>query len=430
MRTMRVLAMCPMLCLCISAPAQSRNHDSPIASVVSQVAELVASDGQPADVLGIAVAISGTTVVAGAENHNQYTGAAYVFGQEGNLGAIHQVAELTASDGTAGDYFGSALAISGDIIVVGSPGGNNGYQPGSVYVFVKPATGWTNMTETATLTASDASVDDFFGTSVSISGNTIVVGARHPNGPTPGAAYVFVEPPSGWVNMTQTAELTPSDGTRGDQFATSVSISGNTVVAGSPEATIQQSTQGSAYVFVEPATGWADSTETAKLVAADPQEGAQVGFSSSIDGNTVMLGAPRFSTQFYSAQGAAYVFVEPATGWKNMVSTAQLTASDGQANDHFGNSVAISGNDVLIGSPNDNVGVSLEQGAGYVFVKTQRGWRSTTHFALKILASDGGANDSFGYAVALENGAGVVGAPGHTVGSNQAQGAAYVFVHQ
>jgi hypothetical protein len=404
--------------------AQSADLSLPSPLSISQVAELVASDGQPFDSLGIAVAISGKTVVAGAVNHNQTQGAAYVFTGEG------QVAELTASDGMMYDYFGSAVAISGDTIVVGSPLGDNEEEPGSVYVYVKPSTGWTNMTETAKLTVSDAMNGDLFGTSVAITGNTIVVGARHPNGPTLGEAYVFVEPPSGWMDMTETAILTASDGEPQDQFGNSVAISGNTVVVGAPVATIQQGGQGVGYVFVEPQTGWVDMTQTGKLVASDPQSGAQLGYSASIDGDTIVLGAPRYSTQFYSTQGASYIFKEPKNGWKNVASTALLTASDGNAFNFFGSSVAINGNNVVVGSPADTVNGNFQEGAAYIFVRPRHGWQSTSHFEFKLVASDGEANDGFGDCVAIERNLGVAGSPGHPVGSNQEQGAAYFFMER
>ena len=137
---------------------------------------------------------------------------------------------------TADDHFGDSVSISGNTVVVGAHeatvGGNS--DQGAAYVFTEPGSGWADMTQTAKLTASDGAADDYFGTSVSISGNTVVVGASEPRSAQhgQGAAYVFTEPGSGWANMTQTAKLTASDGAAGDYFGFSVSISGNTVVVG------------------------------------------------------------------------------------------------------------------------------------------------------------------------------------------------------
>ncbi len=141
-------------------------------------------------------------------------------------------AKLTASDGAAADYFGTSISISGDTAVVGAPcgaeDGKGGDRSGRAYVFTNSASGWT---QAARLTASDGAAYDDFGNSVSISGNTVVVGANGFN-INQGAAYVFTEPGTGWANMTQAAKLTASDDLVLDNFGSSVSISGNTVVVG------------------------------------------------------------------------------------------------------------------------------------------------------------------------------------------------------
>ncbi len=141
----------------------------------------------------------------------------------------------------------------------------------------------------AMLTGSDTAPENFFGTSVAISGDTVVVGAVYgPYGT--GAAYVFREPSLGWADMFQTAELISSDRVEGDSFGESVAISGNTVVVGASGA---NGSNGAAYVFTEPASGWANMTETAKLTASDvyPDQGSVLGESVSIDGDTVVVGA-------------------------------------------------------------------------------------------------------------------------------------------
>ena len=148
----------------------------------------------------------------------------------------------TASDNPAYSVgrFGYSVAISGDTVVVGAPHttvGDNAWQ-GAAYVFTEPASGWTNMTQTAKLTASDGKTCDYFGDSVAISGNTVAVGAYSATvggDICRGAAYVFAEPASGWTNMTQTAKLTSSRGAVGNDFGGAIAISGNTVVVGGPD---------------------------------------------------------------------------------------------------------------------------------------------------------------------------------------------------
>ena len=238
---------------------------------------------------------------------------------------------------TTADYFGDAVAVSGNTVVVGSPYSNNSY--GSAYVFIEPASGWTNMTQVARLTASSGAAWSNFGLSVAIDGNTIVVGADSApgNNSYSGAAYVFSEPASGWTNMTQTSTLTASDGQSYDGFGVSVAVSGNTVVVGADGAGTYT---GAAYVYSRPAAGWTNMSQTAKLAASDGTPWNRLGVSVAISGNTVVVGADHNG----SSTGAAYVYAKPAAGWANMAQSAKLTASDGQSEADFGLSVAVSGN--------------------------------------------------------------------------------------
>ena len=105
--------------------------------------------------------------------------------------------------------------------------------------------------------------DDEFGYAVSVNSDTAIIGGGQCDGGCPGTAYVYVEPPTGWANMTETAQLTPSDGEGEDGFASSVSIAGDTAVAGSPGHPFEEA--GAVYVFTEPAGGWIDMTQTAEL---------------------------------------------------------------------------------------------------------------------------------------------------------------------
>ena len=234
-------------------------------------AELTASDGATNDKLGISVAVSGSTIVAGAFNRNNLQGAVYVFSEPSAGGWVDatQTAELTASDGAASDELGRSVAVSGSTIVAGAIGHNNDH--GAVYVFSEPGSGgWVDATQTAELTASDGGNFDRLGLSVALSGSTIVAGAPNHNSNDQGAVYVFSEPGSGgWVDATQTAELTASDGTGGDLLGWSVAVSGSTIVAGAPQIANNNTTEGAVYVFSEPGSGgWVDATQTAKLTAS------------------------------------------------------------------------------------------------------------------------------------------------------------------
>jgi hypothetical protein len=342
-------------------------------------------------------------------------------------------AELASSGEQPSDGFGNAVAVDGDTVVVGAEGAQvNGSRTGAAYVFVKPAGGWTNMTQTATLTASDNAYH--FGASVAISGDTIAIGApwTEVNGiEQQGAVYVFVKPTSGWANMTETAKLTGFHlDTKGeDHLGSSVSIFGNTIVVGVPNVYPQYGTHGLSYgeamVYIKPATGWTNAVENAVLyVEGYPFSGAGFGFSVGISGNTVVVGATGccYNGQIY--MGQAYVYVEPAGGWVTTANyNAELTGTQVGSADDFGYSVAIDGNTVLVGSPQDD---SFGVGAAYVYVEPQGGWFNMTETAeLYPLFTVQGW---FGQSVAMSGNSVFIGAPYTEVGGVFGRGAAYTFI--
>ena len=385
-----------------------------------QLAELTSSDGVGGDEFGFAVAVNGNTVVVGATQLNStQVGAAYVF-VKGSSGWANmtQTAKLTASDGAAGALFGSSVAFAGaSTVVVGAPHATVGTNPnqGRAYVFVKPTTGWKNMTETARLTASDGASGDYFGYSVSGTGNSVAVGAPQASSQAQfqGAAYVFSKPGSGWKTTASfKAKLTASNGAFDEGFGVSVSLSGNTLVAGAPQA----SGKGAAYVFVRPSTGWqTTSSFNAELTASDGQSDDLLGNSVSISNTTVVAGAYLATIGANRFQGAAYVFVEPTSGWADATETAKLSAPDGQSGDEFGYSVSVSGNKVVAGASNDP-----STNAAYVFVKPASGWATTSKYNAKLTAA---GSSIFGFSVAANGGTIVAGA----IGNQSLQGAAYVF---
>jgi FG-GAP repeat len=394
-----------------------------------QLAKLTASHGMPGNQFGTSVSLSGNTVVVGAPSatigSNAQQGAAYVFVKPASGWAnMTQTARLTAANGAAYDLLGFSVAISGNTVVAGAYNGH-GFR-GAAYVFVKPASGWASMTQTAELTAAGY-VQLGWSVAISANTNTVVAGAIGK-----GAAYVFVKPASGWADMTPTAELTASDRGLGDFFGGSVAISGNTAVAGAKNAHTRcigrhcTPGQGAAYVFVEQASGWANMTQTAKLTASDGMPGNQFGISVSLSGNTVVAGASSATIGSNAQQGAAYVFVKPASGWANMTQTAKLTASDGRTGDLFGSAVAISrGKRVVAGAPQNPSG-NGGAGVAYTFVKPNGGWRTTSRFNSKLTASDALGGWEMGASVSVSGNTVVAGAP-YANGIQYTTGAAYVF---
>ncbi len=167
--------------------------------------------------------------------------------------------------------------------------------------------------------------------------------------------------------------------------------------------------------------------EQAKLTASDGDLGDRLGVSVAVSGDTVVVGAFDDDVGANADQGSAYVFVKPGAGWANATEAAKLTASDGAAGDGLGVSVAVSGDTVFVGAYRDDVGANADQGSAYVFVKPGTGWASATETA-KLTASDGAASDFLGQSVAVSGDTVVAGAWSDDFGANANQGSAYVFV--
>jgi RHS repeat-associated protein len=385
----------------------------------TQTAEPTSSDGASNDQFAGAVSVSGATAVMGAAGHatggHSGEGSAYVFGA--SAGTWSQTVELpTPTDSAAGDHFGSAVAISGGIAVVGAPGhavgGHSGQ--GAVYVFSVNGGTWTQAGE---LTASDGAAGDGFGSSVAVSGTTVVVGAAgHATGghAGQGAAYVYAQTGTTWP---QTAELTSSDGAAGDAFGDSVAVSGPTLVVGADAHAVSgHAGQGAAYVYAQSGTTW---PQTAELTSSDGAASDAFGNSVSVSGPTVVVGAAAHAVSGHAGQGAAYVYGQSGTTWPQ---TAELTSSDGAASDAFGDSVSVSGPTVVVGADAHAVSGHADQGATYVFAQSGT-WSQTS----ELTSSDGAAGDQFGRAVALSGTTVAVGAWDHTVSSRSHEGAAYML---
>ncbi|HLN18373.1 MAG TPA: FG-GAP repeat protein [Acidimicrobiales bacterium] len=373
-----------------------------------QLAELLAADGASGDGSGSSVSVVGGTMAVGAPFHtvdgNAQQGAVYVYVRSGS--SWTQQAELTASDGAAFDAFGSGVALSKDTLVVGAPQhtvGANAEQ-GAAYLFTRTGTSWTQQAE---LTASDGAASDFFGYAISLTKKQLVVGAplREVGGvPQAGGVYVFARGRTGW---TQQAELTASDGAANDFFGEAVALSGTTLVVGAPHHQVGfDPLQGAAYVF----TGGTSWVQSAELTAADGEIGDTFGWSVAVSGGEIIVGAPGRNMGNGGFEGAAYLF----TGGTSWVQTAELAAPDGAAGDEFGASVAISGTTAAVGAP----GHATFQGAAYVFTDVA-GWAELA----ELTASDGAANDFFGWAVDATPRRVAVGAEGW----QGSQGAAYLF---
>ena len=381
--------------------------------------KLTATDEAERRFFGGSVSVSGNTALVGKNSDDCMTGrpncgAAYVFRFNGTDWV--EVQKLTASDASANDYFGHPVAVSGNSAVVGARGDNSaGADSGSAYVFRFNGTYWV---EEQKLTASDAAELDGFR-SVSVNGDTIVAGARGDDcaaGRDCGATYVFRFNGTDWV---EEQKLTASDAAANDHFGGSVSVRGATVVVGAGgDDCMGGSSCGSAYVFRFNGTDW---VEEQKLAASDAAASDVFGFSVSVSGEAIVVGAWQDDCAVGFSCGSAYVFRFNGTNW---VQEQKLTASDAAGFDQFGVSVSVSENTVLVGAFKTNGPCpTCDSGSAYLFRFNGTNWVQEQ----ELKASNAAAGDGFGVSVSLSGETAVVGAhlADCTAGINC--GAAYVF---
>ena len=361
------------------------------APTTAQDLKLHAADHAADDLFGAAVSVSGNVAVVGARRHDEggeNKGAAYLF----NATTGTQTAKLLASDGEAYDYFGCSVSIEGDSAVIGARWDDvNGDNSGSAYVF-DVTTGLLK----AKLVPIDGAENDAFGHSVAISGETAIVGTYKSSGA--GAAYLFD------INSgVQLAKLIPSDGLNNDRFGSAVAINATTAVVGSKEHDEFGQASGAVYTF-DLATG----EEIQKITPSDGAEHDHFGCAVAISGDALLVGADS-----HAGAGAAYLF-DLSSG-----AETKLLAADGASGDRFGAAVAIRGSSLVIGAPGNN---QLGAASGAAYVYTVAGTQ-----LFKLLPSGGAMGDEFGSAVSLSGAAALIGAKGHDYDGQIDAGAAYLM---
>lgn len=438
------------------------------------------------DAFGISVAISGDTVVVGANgedgdissttispnNNAESAGAAYIFIraplEEHNGRAWTLQAYLKASNAMYSQNFGCSVAISGDTVVIGAYGeagdasstasipNNNAVGAGAAYVFRRSTdvAGVISWTQQAYLKANNADYSDSFGNSVAISGDTIVVGAYledgdasstavNPNSNTPyaGAVYVFVLSGSTW---SQQAYLKASNARATAYFGSSVAISGDTVVVGATGAEyhdvgeFEHDIDGAAYVFTRSTqeAGVVSWSQEAYLTASNiDYQDDEFGVSVAISGDTVVVGAPGDAGDASSTDaipnsnapyaGAGYIFIRNGITWSQQ---AYLKANNAETEDRFGISVAISGDTVVVGAygedgdanstvatPNNNAEFA---GAAYIFTRSGIAWSQQAYLKASNAEGNYPKGDGFGISVSISGGSVFVGAFGESGDSN------------
>ncbi len=279
----------------------------------------------------------------GADGAGDSSGASFVFCNDGTRWIEEQ--RLVAEDAAADDLFGSSVAIGEGVIIVGAPRTSMGKPAsGAVYLFVFDGTQWQQLDK---LGASDGSAGDLFGTSVALLGDTLIVGAPGRNGSTTdeGAAYVFLYNGAQW---TESQVLDSSDANSGDRFGTTCVLSGSVAVIGAPFNDVQgNSDAGAAYLFRLVSGAW---QQEQRLRALDGGTGDEFGSCVDLDGDKLIVGSPLHDATGSNA-GAAYIYRFDGTSW---TLSQKLLTTEPQADMRFGFSVAINGSRVIIGAPGRN----------------------------------------------------------------------------
>jgi uncharacterized repeat protein (TIGR01451 family) len=326
-----------------------------------QKKKLISSDFNRSDYFGFSSTIYADTIAVGAIGvaigGDNDRGAAYIFERNtGGADAWGQVKKITADDGTPGAHFADSLALAGDILVAGAPS-NNG--SGAVYVYYRNQGGVNNWGQVAKLTASDTSQGAGFGDSVAIDGDTIVVGAPWKAANT-GAAYIFDRNKGGIDAWGEVKKIIASDGASWNEFAYSVSISGDTVVCGAPA-------KNGIYIFQRNAGGAGRWGEVKKINATGSAIGAAFGASVDIDQDMILVSAHVAKVgEFYRA-GEAYVYLRDQDGPDAWGQAGRFNAADPVADVFFASNLALDGGTAIIGVYDADINGVEDQGAAYIF---------------------------------------------------------------
>jgi hypothetical protein len=454
--------------------------------------------GWQGDQYGYAVAISGDTLVVGAnieastaagidgdQTNNQVegSGAVYVYRRTNGVWAQEAYLKPSNSSFESEELFGESVAIDGDTVVVGAPGEessstgidgdqstHDAWSSGAVYVFQRAGSSWTQQ---AYIKASNTGLYDWFGMSVALSGDTLAVGAPHERSSAigidqdqanddayfSGAVYVFQRTGSIW---TQQAYIKASNTDAYDHFGMRVALSGDTLAVGAPgeqsastgidgddtdnsalrlgnpTASILYSfgstcapnsaSVGAVYVFERTGSTWAQQAYIKpSTIVAGAEIRYEFGTGLAIDGDTLAVGAPGESSDATtidgdetnideSSSGAAYVFVRSDDQWQQQ---AYVKASNAETYDLFGFSVALSGNELVVGAPaedgaydQDGFKENVMRGAAYLFRRSSTTWTEVSYLTASNAADDPDDEwDFYGHSLAFSDGILAVGAP-------------------
>ncbi len=360
----------------------------PTASLVTtKETKIVAPNGQASDLFGFSIALDDDTLVVGTpyeDSAAQDAGAVYVFVRTNDTWTFDT--KLVASDFGAARWFGYSVAVDGDTVVVGSPQADGKtLGAGAAYVFRHVNGAWTSLPK---IVAGDGKPGDMFGQAVDVSGDSLLIGSPKSDvkGADSGAAYVFV-----WNGNTYVEEkrLFAIDTTAGDHLGAAVAMHGETAIIGAPEGDLFGPDSGTAYIFFREGNLW---SQQKKLISPNGAAGDGFGWAVDIEFDTAIVGSPMDDTSGADA-GAAYTYQRTGVVWNP---GGSLSPKGIAADDRFGSSVAISGPSVVVGALLDDT-AGMNAGAAYIFRDNGFSW----YQSLEVVASDAAAGDAFGFAVGI-----------------------------
>ena len=338
-------------------------RDRPVPDHWGEIRKLVASDGTDWNRFGWSVAIDGDTIVVGARGVKNNQGAVYIFYRNhGGADRWGEVKKLTAGDSSNNDNFGYSVAVSGDTIVVGANGVDDTFgDQGAAYVYYRNHGGAGNWGEVTRITAGDAALLDGFGCSVAIAGDIVAVAAAYDDADynNQGSVYIYDRSHGGTDNWGEVKRITASNAGEYHLFGLSVAIEGDLLLAGKND--------GSAYLFDRNFGGADNWAQIKELSGSDTVQYDFFGRSVAISGDTIAVGALWDDIDSNRDQGSVYLFYRNAGGAGNWGEVKKLTAGDGAENDSFGSFVAVAGNTVVIGANDDDIGTNGDQGSAYMF---------------------------------------------------------------
>jgi hypothetical protein len=342
---------------------------NPISATWQVITKLVPLDGMPLAYFGASLALKGNTLAVGAPGDDGEKGAVYLYQHDEETAHWASVLKIVSLEAEAGDNFGNAISLSGDWLAVGARNDDDkGFEAGAVYLYARDQGGLGNWGFVKKIFSTGTTLGDYFGTSVAIEGDILAVGAVGDDvigAMGAGTVTVFERHWGGAENWGEVKILIASDPSPNAMLGMSVAVQGDTILAGAIGADAGGTDSGTAYVFARDFGGPHAWGEQARLIPTDSTTAQMLGQAVALTGDLALVGAPENSL-IQPGKGAAYLFARHEGGPDLWGEFQKLTALDGDSMDAFGSAVAIQEGLILVGAKLEDENGN-EAGAVYGF---------------------------------------------------------------